>query len=82
MAIVPVSGQDGDTANLQNVAAGTQYVDVWKDANQLGKAAGAAALQLCEGPQHRQRRECQTGLLDPNSCSGQGLAVQGLHDAC
>jgi len=46
--IVPVSGQDGDTANLQNVAAGLQYVDVWKDANQLGKAAGAAALQLCK----------------------------------
>jgi D-xylose transport system substrate-binding protein len=48
--IVPVSGQDGDTANLQNVAAGWQYVDVWKDANQLGNAAGAAALQLCKDP--------------------------------
>ncbi len=47
-ATCPISGQDGDTANLQNVAAGIQYVDVWKDANQLGKAAGAAALQLCE----------------------------------
>lgn len=47
--IVPISGQDGDTANLQNVAAGIQYVDVWKNANELGKAAGAAALQLCEG---------------------------------
>jgi D-xylose transport system substrate-binding protein len=47
--IVPLSGQDGDTANLQNVAAGIQYVDVWKNANELGKAAGAAALQLCEG---------------------------------
>jgi len=47
---VPISGQDGDTANLQNVAAGIQYVDVWKDANQLGKAAGAAALQLCKDP--------------------------------
>jgi D-xylose transport system substrate-binding protein len=46
---IPVSGQDGDTANLQNVAKGLQYVDVWKDANQLGKVAGAAALQLCEG---------------------------------
>jgi D-xylose transport system substrate-binding protein len=46
--IVPVSGQDGDTANLQNVAAGLQYVDVWKNANELGKAAGAAALQLCK----------------------------------
>jgi len=46
---VPLSGQDGDTANLQNVAAGWQYVDVWKNANELGKVAGAAALQLCEG---------------------------------
>jgi D-xylose transport system substrate-binding protein len=46
---IPVSGQDGDTANLQNVAKGLQYVDVWKDANELGKVAGAAALGLCEG---------------------------------
>ena len=46
---IPVSGQDGDQGNLQNVAAGWQYVDVWKDSNQLGKVAGAAALQLCEG---------------------------------
>ena len=46
---VPLSGQDGDTGNLQNVAAGWQYVDVWKDSNQLGKVAGAAALQLCAG---------------------------------
>jgi D-xylose transport system substrate-binding protein len=46
---IPVSGQDGDTANLQNVAKGLQYVDVWKDANELGKVAGAAALELCEG---------------------------------
>jgi D-xylose transport system substrate-binding protein len=46
---IPISGQDGDTANLQNVAAGIQYVDVWKNSNELGKAAGAAALQLCAG---------------------------------
>ena len=45
----PVSGQDGDPANLNNVAKGLQYVDVWKNSNELGKAAGAAALQLCEG---------------------------------
>jgi D-xylose transport system substrate-binding protein len=48
-ANIPISGQDGDTANLQNVAAGLQYVDVWKNSNELGKAAGAAALQLCAG---------------------------------
>jgi D-xylose transport system substrate-binding protein len=46
---IPLSGQDGDVANLQNVAAGWQYVDVWKNANALGSVAGAFALQLCEG---------------------------------
>ena len=45
----PVSGQDGDPANLNNVAKGLQYVDVWKNANELGKTAGAAALALCAG---------------------------------
>ena len=44
----PVSGQDGDPANLNNVALGKQYVDVWKNSNELGKAAGQAALQLCK----------------------------------
>ena len=48
----PLSGQDGDTANLNNVALGRQYVDVWKNANELGKAAGAAALALCNGGRH------------------------------
>ena len=37
---VPVSGQDGDQAALNRVALGTQAVDVWKDARELGKAAG------------------------------------------
>jgi D-xylose transport system substrate-binding protein len=45
----PLSGQDGDPANLNNVALGKQYVDVWKNANELGKAAGQAALDLCQG---------------------------------
>jgi D-xylose transport system substrate-binding protein len=46
---IPLSGQDGDTGNLQNVAAGWQYVDVWKNSNFLGEVAGEAALQLCQG---------------------------------
>ena len=50
-AIPPLSGQDGDTANLNNVAQGKQYVDIWKNANELGKTAGAAALALCNGGQ-------------------------------
>ena len=45
---VPVSGQDGDKAALNRVAAGTQTVDVWKDARLLGKTAGDAAIQLCK----------------------------------
>jgi D-xylose transport system substrate-binding protein len=46
---VPVSGQDGDEANLNNVAKGLQLVDVWKDAFALGETAGDAAIQLCNG---------------------------------
>jgi D-xylose transport system substrate-binding protein len=46
---VPVSGQDGDLGALNRVALGTQAVDVWKDARELGKAAGTAAMELCAG---------------------------------
>ena len=47
---VPVSGQDGDLAALNRVALGTQTVDVWKDARELGKAAGESAIALCGNP--------------------------------
>ena len=43
-----MSGQDGDQAALNRVALGTQTVSVWKDARELGKAAGEAAIQLCK----------------------------------
>ncbi|MFZ0626211.1 MAG: substrate-binding domain-containing protein [Acidimicrobiia bacterium] len=46
---VPVSGQDGDLAALNRVALGTQSVSVWKDARELGKAAGEAAVALAQG---------------------------------
>jgi D-xylose transport system substrate-binding protein len=46
----PVSGQDGDQAALNRVALGTQTVDVWKDARELGTTAGEAAIALCENP--------------------------------
>ena len=46
---VPVSGQDGDHAALNRVALGTQTVSVWKDARQLGKAAGEVAVELAKG---------------------------------
>ena len=44
----PLSGQDGDPANLNNVALGKQYVDVWKNsqrAGQGGRPGCARALQ-------------------------------------
>ena len=47
---VKIGGQDGDTAALNRVALGTQVVSVWKDATELGTAAGEAALQLCKDP--------------------------------
>ena len=52
---VPVSGQDGDQAALNRVALGTQTVDVWKDARELGKAAGEAAVALCAEPGRHRR---------------------------
>lgn len=46
---IPVSGQDGDHAALNRVALGTQTVSVWKDARDLGKAAGEIAAALAKG---------------------------------
>jgi len=46
---IPVSGQDGDIPALNRVALGTQSVSVWKDSLQLGRVAGALAIQLYEG---------------------------------
>lgn len=47
---IPVSGQDGDPGALNRVAMGTQTVSVWKDASQLGTAAGQAAAALAANP--------------------------------
>jgi D-xylose transport system substrate-binding protein len=47
---VPVSGQDAEQAALNRVALGTQSLTVWKDARDLGKAAGDAAVALCANP--------------------------------
>ena len=46
--VVPVGGQDGDLAAINRVARGTQTVSVWKDARQLGKAAGEIASALAD----------------------------------
>jgi D-xylose transport system substrate-binding protein len=71
----PLSGQDGDEANLQNVAAGIQYVDVWKNANELGKTAGAAALELCKGTDMASLT-LPDGLIDATVAPAAGLSAQ------
>jgi D-xylose transport system substrate-binding protein len=73
----PVSGQDGDPANLNNVAKGLQYVDVWKNANELGKTAGAAALALCAGGDMA-TLTLQDGLIDPEVAPTAGLTAQAF----
>jgi D-xylose transport system substrate-binding protein len=70
----PLSGQDGDTANLNNVATGKQYVDVWKNANELGKAAGALALALCNGGTMATLK-LPDGLIDPTVAPTAGLTA-------
>ncbi len=45
---VPVSGQDGDHAAINRIALGTQTVSIWKDARDLGKVAGEAAVALAQ----------------------------------
>jgi D-xylose transport system substrate-binding protein len=71
----PLSGQDGDPANLNNVALGKQYVDVFKNANELGKAAGALALALCAGTKMADLK-LPDGLIDPTVAPTAGLAAQ------
>lgn len=46
---VPLGGQDGDMAAINRVARGTQTVSVWKNARDLGKAAGEIASMLADG---------------------------------
>jgi D-xylose transport system substrate-binding protein len=73
----PLSGQDGDAANLNNVALGKQYVDVWKNATELGKAAGAAALALCSGGDMASLTLAD-GLVDPSVAPVAGLTAQSF----
>ena len=47
--VVPVSGQDGDHAAINRIALGTQTVSIWKDARDLGKTAGEAAVAARPG---------------------------------
>src|SRR6476660_3365279 len=70
----PLSGQDGDTANLNNLAQGKQYVDIWKNANELGKTAGGAALALCAGGTMASLK-LPDGLIDKSVAPTAGLTA-------
>jgi D-xylose transport system substrate-binding protein len=72
----PLSGQDGDTPNLNNVAQGKQYVDIWKNANELGKVAGAAALALCQPGAKMDNLTLPSGFIDPAVAPVAGLTTK------
>ncbi len=57
------------------MALGRQYVDVWKNAKELGKAAGAAALALCAGGDMASLT-LQDGLVDPKVAPAAGLTAK------
>ena len=73
-ASVPVSGQDGDHAAINRVALGTQTVSIWKDARDLGKVAGEAAVALADGKKERspptRRREALLGRPEAHEVDG------------
>ena len=71
--VVPVSGQDGDHAAINRVALGTQTVSIWKDARDLGKTAGDAAVELADGKK-------MTAIADVKPFSGgpKHITVNGI----
>jgi D-xylose transport system substrate-binding protein len=70
---VPVSGQDGDHAAINRIALGTQTVSIWKDARDLGKTAGEAAVALGAGKK-------MTAIPDVKPFTGgaKGIKVNGV----
>ena len=57
------------------MALGRQYVDIWKNANELGKTAAAAALALCDGGTMASLK-LPDGLIDPTVAPAAGLTAQ------
>jgi D-xylose transport system substrate-binding protein len=70
---VPVSGQDGDHAAINRVALGTQTVSVWKDARDLGKTAGEAAVELAGG-----KKMTAIAEVKPFTGGSKGVKVNGI----
>jgi D-xylose transport system substrate-binding protein len=90
---VALGGQDGDLAAINRVARGTQTVSVWKDARQLGKAAGEIASAMAAGTAidaiegatkfsgGEKGVEMNAILLDPTPITREtiGLAIEAGH---
>ena len=72
----PLSGQDGDPANLNNVALGKQYVDIWKNSNELGQGRGSGCARTLRRPGHQQGRGQRRSLCRSGGWEFPG----GLHD--
>ncbi len=70
---VPVSGQDGDHAAINRVALGTQTVSIWKDARDLGKVAGDAAVALGQG-----KKKTDIAGVKPFSGGPKHMKVDGI----
>ncbi len=70
---VPVSGQDGDHAAINRIALGTQTVSIWKDARDLGKVSGEAAVALGGG-----KKMTEIAMVKPFSGGAKGVTVNGI----
>jgi D-xylose transport system substrate-binding protein len=70
---VPVSGQDGDHAAINRVALGTQTVSIWKDARDLGRTAGEAAVALGQG-----KKPAQVAGVHPFSGGPKHMTLDGI----
>ncbi len=75
--VVPVSGQDGDHAAINRIALGTQTVSIWKDARDLGKTAGAAAVELGDGKK-RSQITTDLGGVKPFSGGPKHMTIDGI----
>ena len=70
--VVPVSGQDGDHAAINRIALGTQTVSIWKDARDLGKVSGDAAVDLANG-----KKMTDIAMVKPFTGGAKGVKVNG-----
>ncbi len=71
--VVPVSGQDGDHAAINRIALGTQTVSIWKDARDLGRVSGEAAVALADG-----KKMTDIPMVKPFTGGAKGVKVNGI----